>query len=160
MVQTDDVPEPPVIPRSSLFVELRQSLASRVEDISPFVNQLMEFITPLSGGFRCKEGAVVDVEISLREAVANAVLHGNHENPQKRVYVTCHCSTDGELSLTIRDEGQGFDPFALPDPTDQRNILLTHGRGILLMQALMDEVNFEENGTVVRMRKKLRGTVE
>jgi serine/threonine-protein kinase RsbW len=160
MVQTVDVPVMPAIPQSSPFVELQQSLASRVEEISPFVNQLMEFITPLNGGFPCKEGPEVDVEISLREAVANAVIHGNHENPQKRVYVTCHCSTVGEVSLTIRDEGQGFDPFALPDPTDQRNILLTHGRGILLMQALMDDVTFEENGTVVRMRKRLRGTVE
>jgi len=160
MVQTDDVPVVPVIPQPSPFVELQQSLASRVEEISPFVEQLMEFIAPLSGGFRHKEGPEVDVEISLREAVANAVIHGNHKNPQKRVHVTCHCTTDGELSLTIRDEGQGFDPFAIPNPTDRRNILLSHGRGILLMQALMDEVTFEENGTVVRMRKRLRGTVE
>jgi hypothetical protein len=84
------------------------------------------------------------------------VVHGNHENPQKRVHVDCRCTTDGEVLITVRDEGQGFDGRALPDPTDKANLLLTHGRGLRFMRALMDEVGFEDNGRIVRMRKRLR----
>ena len=57
--------------------------------------------------------------------------------------------------ITVRDEGMGFDSRTLPDPTDQANLLLTHGRGVRLMQTLMDDVGFQENGTIVRMRKLL-----
>jgi serine/threonine-protein kinase RsbW len=58
--------------------------------------------------------------------------------------------------ITVRDEGQGFDSRAVPDPTEAQRLLLPHGRGLHLMRALMDEVSFEENGTVVRMRKQMR----
>jgi anti-sigma regulatory factor (Ser/Thr protein kinase) len=61
---------------------------------------------------------------------------------------------DGEVSITVRDEGKGFDSNTVPDPTFRENLLFTHGRGIYLMKALMDKVFFEENGAVVRMRKK------
>ena len=82
------------------------------------------------------------------------LFHGSHEDPDKRVFLACRCSIDGEVSITVRDEGQGFDSRAVPDPTTLENRLCTHGRGIYLMKALMDEVCFDEGGTVVRMRKK------
>jgi anti-sigma regulatory factor (Ser/Thr protein kinase) len=63
---------------------------------------------------------------------------------------------DGDVSITIRDEGQGFDIISVPDPTNQQNLLVNKGLGIHVMQALMDTLGFEENGTVVRMRKRLR----
>jgi anti-sigma regulatory factor (Ser/Thr protein kinase) len=62
---------------------------------------------------------------------------------------------DGEVLITVRYEGEGFDSRAVPDPTDHQSLLLSHGRGLHLMRALMDEVSFEESGTVVRMRKRL-----
>jgi serine/threonine-protein kinase RsbW len=96
-----------------------------------------------------------EIEIALREALANAVIHGNHEEIGKRVYVTCRCSLDGEVLIVVRDEGEGFDSRAVPDPTDPQSLLLSHGRGLHLMRALMDEVSFEDNGTSVRMRKRL-----
>jgi serine/threonine-protein kinase RsbW len=116
----------------------------------------MQFIKPLTGALGCQDGSEIELEVALVEAVANAVIHGNRKDPQKRVYITCRCSMDGEVLLTIRDEGQGFDCHAVPDPLKQENLLLPHGRGIRLLQALMDEVEFEEGGTVVRMRKRLR----
>jgi anti-sigma regulatory factor (Ser/Thr protein kinase) len=61
---------------------------------------------------------------------------------------------DGEVSITVRDEGRGFDSSAVRDPTLRGNLLLTHGRGIYLMKVLMDEVYFEEGGAVVIMRKR------
>ena len=145
----------PQRPHSSQFIELEQSLQSRVEHISPFADQLMQFIKPLTQS--CRDDSIsLDIEIALREALANAVIHGNRNNPDKRVRVTCRCSVDREISITVRDEGRGFDSSAVPDPTDRNNVLLSHGRGIRLMKALMDGVSFEENGTVVRMRKRLR----
>jgi serine/threonine-protein kinase RsbW len=59
----------------------------------------------------------------------------------------------GEVSITVRDQGKGFDSSALLNPTFRENLLLTHGRGIYLMKTLMDEVSFEEGGAVVMMRK-------
>src|SRR5579864_7324149 len=132
------------------FIELRQSLSSRIAAISPFVNQLMRFILK----FRSADGSEIEIETALREALANAVVHGNGENSYKRVYVDCRCYMDGEVSITVRDEGQGFDCSAIPNPTFRENLLFTHGRGIYLIKTLMDEVSFEEGGAVVMMRKK------
>ena len=106
---------------------------------------------------RKADGSELNIEIALREALANAVIHGNGENPNKRVYVVCHCSTDGELSISIRNQGEGFDSRAVPDPTTPENSLSTHGRGICVMRAFMDEVRFEEGGSVVHMRRKSKG---
>jgi serine/threonine-protein kinase RsbW len=134
------------------FAELRQSLPSHIEAISPFVDQLMRFIKT----FRNRDGSEVDIEVAIREALANAIVHGNREDPEKRVYITSRCSQDGEISITIRDQGQGFDNCAVPNPTAPENIACSYGRGIYLMEELMDEVHFEECGTVVKMRKKSR----
>jgi serine/threonine-protein kinase RsbW len=82
-----------------------------------------------------------------------SIVHGNQENPRKLVCVACRCTTDGEVSLTVQDEGQGFDTAAVLDPTSPENRLLAHGRGIYLMKTLMDEVCFEEGGAVVHMHK-------
>jgi len=131
------------------FIELRQSLPSKVAAISPLVEQLMRFILK----FRSADGTESDIEMALYEALANAVIHGDGDNSGMRVYVTCRCYMDGEVSITVRDEGKGFDSNTVPDPTFRENLLFTHGRGIYLMKALMDEVFFEENGAVVRMRK-------
>ena len=131
------------------FVELQQSLPSRVAIISPFVDQLMRFIAR----FRNKDGSELNIETAVREALANAIVHGNQEDRRKRAYVTCRCTTDGEVSITVQDQGQGFDPDAVPDPTAPENRLLTQGRGIYLMRTLMDEVRFEQGGALVYMRK-------
>jgi serine/threonine-protein kinase RsbW len=135
--------------RSVPFVELKHSLLSRISIISPFVEQLMRFIA----SFRNSDGSELDIEMALREALANAIVHGNQQDPRKAVYVACRCTTDGEVSITVEDEGPGFDADSLVDPTSQENRLLTHGRGIYLMKTLMDEVCFEQGGAVVYMHK-------
>ncbi len=141
---------------SAPFVELHQCLASRAAAISPFVDQLMRFIGLLMGRFGVGKEAKGEIEIAVFEALANAVIHGNHENTDKHVDVICRCSMDGELLIIVRDEGEGFDCSAVPDPTEPERLFLTSGRGLHLMRALMDDVSFEENGTVVRMRKRLK----
>ena len=135
--------------RSVPFVELRQSLPSQIAIISPFVDQLMHFIAR----FRTTpDESELGIETALHEALANAIVHGNQEDPRKLVRVACRCTTDGEVFLTIQDEGRGFDSAAV-DPTTPENRLLPHGRGIYLMKTLMDDVCFEQGGAVVYMHK-------
>jgi len=131
------------------FVELRYSLSSDVAMVSPFVDHLMHTINNLRG----IDGTEVEIEVALREALLNAVIHGNREDPSKHVYLRVCCRGDGEVSMAIRDEGAGFESGSVPDPTAPEYRTSTHGRGIYLMRALMDEVSFEEGGTVVHMRK-------
>jgi serine/threonine-protein kinase RsbW len=135
--------------RSVPFIELRQSLPSRISIISPFVEQLMPFIAR----FRRADGSELEIETAMREALANAIVHGNKEDTRKRVYVVCRCTIDGEVSIRVEDEGQGFDVEKVADPTTCENRLLTRGRGIYLMKTLMDEVRFEQCGATVYMRK-------
>jgi serine/threonine-protein kinase RsbW len=150
MAHTQSLSLLPSTAHSSPFIELRQSLPSRVAVISSFADQLMRFILK----FRSADGTEADIEMALHEALANAVIHGNGENSCKRIYVACRCYMDKEASITVRDEGRGFDSRAALDPAFLKNLLFTHGRGIYLMKTLMDEVSFEEGGAVVIMRKK------
>jgi serine/threonine-protein kinase RsbW len=129
-------------------IALECSLPSEVTAISPFVDKLM----PLLRNCGCVAEGVSDVEIALREAMANAIIHGNHEDRRKHVHVICRCEP-GEVSIAVKDEGKGFDVNNVPDPTAPENIGSVHGRGIHVMKALMDEVRFEEGGVVLHMRK-------
>jgi len=128
-------------------IDLERSLPSEVGSISPFVDRLMLLIR------KCVPDGESEVEIALREALANAIIHGNHENPRKHVHVRFRCNPD-EVSIAVKDEGRGFDINEMPDPTAPENIGSGHGRGIYLMKAFMDEVRFEEGGVVVHMRKR------
>jgi anti-sigma regulatory factor (Ser/Thr protein kinase) len=85
-------------------LELEHSLPSEVAAISPFVDKLMRLIRK----YGCADEGESDVEIALREALANAIIHGNHENPGKHVYVRCRCEPS-EISIAVKDEGRGFD---------------------------------------------------
>ena len=129
-------------------LELERSLPSEVAAISPFVDRLMVLFRKCG----CVSQGESDVEIALREALANAIIHGNHENPRKHVNVRCRCKPD-EVSIAVKDEGRGFELNKIADPTAPENTGAVHGRGIYLMKALMDEVRFEEGGVVVHMRK-------
>jgi anti-sigma regulatory factor (Ser/Thr protein kinase) len=129
-------------------IALEWSLPSEVTAISPFVDKLMLLLR--NCGCVCE--GVSDVEIALREALANAIVHGNHEDRRKQVHVICRCEPE-EVSIAVKDEGNGFDIDTVPDPTAPENVGSVHGRGIHVMKALMDEVRFEEGGVVVHMRK-------
>ena len=131
------------------LLHIEQSIRSEVSAISPFVDKLMDFVKKC----QCVAGNEIDVEISLREALANGVVHGNHEDPGKHVYVDCRCVPNEEVSIVVRDEGSGFNG-KIPNPTAAEQLHWTHGRGIYLMKTLMDEVHFEQGGAVVHMRKK------
>ena len=95
------------------------------------------------------------IELSLREALANAVLHGNGANHRKRVRVECYKQADEALVLVVRDNGRGFDPARLKDPTHAENLFRDCGRGIFLIRHFMDDVQFRRGGREIRMHKKV-----
>ena len=95
------------------------------------------------------------VGIALRECMVNAVVHGNRYNARKKVYLKV-IRTSESLTVVIGDEGDGFDPTAVPDPLAGENLLRGSGRGVMLMQAFMDEFQISKRspqGTEVKMVK-------
>lgn len=103
------------------------------------------------------------VGVAVRESVINAIKHGNQNDQQKLVHVEFTSSTgpEGEIAVSIRDEGQGFDPESIADPLAPENMLKSSGRGIFLMRNFMDDVELRrapQGGMEVRMVKKLART--
>jgi serine/threonine-protein kinase RsbW len=97
------------------------------------------------------EASLFAIRLALEEALSNAFRHGNRNDPSKSV--TVECSVDAQsVCVDVTDEGEGFDPEAVPDPTAAENIEIPSGRGIVLMRSFMTEVVFEPPGNVVRMR--------
>ena len=100
------------------------------------------------------------MSVAIRESVTNAVRHGNKLDASKRVIVRFEYEA-GEFSVSVQDEGEGFDPDAIPDPLAEENLLRASGRGIFFMKNFVDEVtyHFETNGgTRVTMVKRLDDT--
>ena len=96
----------------------------------------------------------IEVELALQEALANAVRHGCGGDPEKRVQCLVTHDAAGELVIVIRDPGTGFDARAVPDPLAVENVFKPSGRGIYLINRLMDEVHFADKGREIRMRKR------
>jgi serine/threonine-protein kinase RsbW len=100
--------------------------------------------------------------MAVREAVVNAIKHGNHGDANKRVFIDFAARPQdhpADLIVRVRDEGNGFDPAALRDPLTPENVLRANGRGIFLMRQFMDDVSINpapEGGMEVRMLKHLR----
>lgn len=128
-------------------------LPSRIEAIADAAAAAAEFV----GRLKLSDEAAFGIDMAVREAVTNAVLHGNEQDETKTVEVTFKGSSE-LVEIAVRDRGRGFDPSNVPDPTDPQNILKTSGRGILFMRTFMDEVEWShhpDGGTVVRMTKRL-----
>jgi serine/threonine-protein kinase RsbW len=116
------------------------------------VEQFAEQVARKTGLSNCDRD---DVAIAVTEAVNNAIIHGNKSDKDKKVYID-FVANDEEVVITIRDEGCGFDPRILIDPTTQENIMKESGRGIFVLKSLMDTVNFSFTPcTVVTMGKKI-----
>lgn len=97
-----------------------------------------------------------NVLVAVTEGVNNAIHHGNKSNPEKNVDINIEINTDNQLVFIIKDQGEGFDPDALPDPTDPANIQKPHGRGVFLMQQLSDEIEYEDEGRTVIIKFTLQ----
>jgi len=109
-------------------------------------------------GSQCVPEEEFAVELALREALNNAVVHGNREDPETKVHIRCRCQPGKELSIVVTDQGKGFDFEKVigngiaTDPNSE------HGRGIQLMKTYMDDLHFERGGSEVHMRKRSRTT--
>jgi len=137
------------IQRSLSLLELEAWMPSETGAISPTVEQLMRLIEP----WRCIVGDESTVELALREALNNAVVHGNGMDPNKLVEIRCRCERGKGVWLIVRDQGRGFDPSTVPNPLTPQGLVAEHGRGIHLIKLLMDEVSFKRGGSEVHMRK-------
>lgn len=120
------------------------------------LDDVLEEVMPIVKAMCCAPEDTDDMELALREALANAIVHGNVGDPTKKLAVACFCDceADGGLLLVVRDEGSGFDPDAVADPTASESIYSAHGRGIYLMRQFMDEVQFRNGGREVELRKR------
>lgn len=136
----------------SSIMEIDFWIPSEVRAISPLVDRFMELIERA----KCVPGAEFDVELAIREAVGNAVLHGNQENPDKQVHIRCRCESGNGISIVVTDEGNGFDFLKILGNGLTSGFQGSHGHGIQLMRAYMDDVRFEKGGSEVHMRKRLR----
>jgi serine/threonine-protein kinase RsbW len=103
-----------------------------------------------------EEDASGSIGIAIREAVINAILHGNRRDPAKHVTFTVE-KTPERLTFTVRDEGEGLNPETVADPLDPTNLLKGSGRGIFMIRAYMDKVEFPQvpSGTEISMTKYL-----
>jgi serine/threonine-protein kinase RsbW len=100
------------------------------------------------------------ISMALREGVANAIKHGNRQDPSKRVRVTLGVEND-VFRMTIADEGEGFRPTEVANPLAPENRLKSSGRGIFYMKTFMDDVRYDfSNGTEVVLEKKLEAAAK
>ena len=134
----------------SLHLRLRLRIAGRLEAISPAVERMMAEVRAME----CSRGKEFEIETALREALANAVRHGCGNDATKEIEACVACDESRGMLIVVRDPGPGFDPGEIPSPTVGQNIFRAHGRGIYLINQLMDEVSFEKGGTEIRMLKR------
>ncbi|MFY9910238.1 MAG: ATP-binding protein [Candidatus Sulfotelmatobacter sp.] len=150
----EDSSEPPLPEKDfdpdKLNLILRVTLAADRKAVDPVVQEVMEIVRQ-TNGIEGKEDAI---ELSLQEALANAVIHGAKEDPSKTV--ECLVSSDEErgILIVVRDPGTGFNPESIPGCTVGENVYSNHGRGIFLINQLMDKVEFRKNGTEIHMVKR------
>ncbi len=127
------------------------TIASTIENIDHAVQKSVAFATECGFG----EEEIFGIDMAVREAVANAVKHGNKLDETKEVDVSLEDS-ENDLTITIRDYGTGFRVEDVPDPTNPENLLKANGRGILFMQNFIEVVewhNHPEGGMLVKMIK-------
>ena len=136
----------------SSILELDFWMPSEVRAISPLVDRLMRLIKRS----QCVPGEEFDVELALREALDNAVVHGNQENPKTKVHLRFRCRPGNEISIVVTDQGKGFNFEEFVGNGSTSDPASAHGRGIQLMKAYMDDVHFERGGSEVHMHKRSR----
>lgn len=127
-----------------LIIQSKLDNMSLVENFIDEISIALSIVSDLYG----------NLLISTIEAVTNAIVHGNDNNPDKVVRINVE-SDDKKITVTVFDEGEGFDVSVVPDPTKPNYIEQPNGRGIFLMRNLADKVKFDKNGSVVILTFKL-----
>src|ERR1700687_4585435 len=151
----DSSPSPEQPPQSCNFdaekldLKLKATLSADRDAVEPVVRSVMNVVREM----KCAPGHEDDIELALAEALANAVVHGAKSDPSKIIECDVACDEKRGMLIVVRDTGPGFDPSTLPSCVQGQNLFSNHGRGIYLINQLMDEVNFAKNGTEIQMIK-------
>ncbi|HXP47338.1 MAG TPA: ATP-binding protein [Terriglobales bacterium] len=132
-----------------LLVRLNLTFAADPSAISDVAEGVLRVLKAMD----CACGHEFEVETALRESLTNAVIHGCKGDAGKKVQICVACDESRGMLIVVRDPGGGFDPAALPDPLLAENLFSDHGRGVYLINQLMDEVQFHHGGTEIHMRK-------
>jgi serine/threonine-protein kinase RsbW len=132
-----------------LLLRLDVLVAADISAIGPLVERVME----IARDMKCAEGKEFEIEMALREALANAIVHGAKHDASKNVQLCVACDESRGMLIVVRDPGEGFNPQSVPSPVMGQNLFSEHGRGIFLINQLMDEVRFERGGTEIHMKK-------
>jgi len=156
MEDSSPSPEQPQPPQSCNFdaekldLKLSVMFSADRDAVEPVVRSVMNVVREM----KCASGREEDIELALTEALANAVVHGAKSDPSKIIECNVACDEQRGILIVVRDPGPGFDPSKIADPCQGENIYSNHGRGIYLINQLMDEVQFHKNGTEIRMLKR------
>ncbi|MGB8011118.1 MAG: ATP-binding protein [Terriglobales bacterium] len=135
---------------AKLDLKLSVTLAGDRDAVDPVVRSVMNVVREM----KCAPGREDDIELALTEALANAVVHGAKSDPSKIIECDVACDAQRGILIIVRDPGPGFDPAQIANPCHGENLYSNHGRGIYLINQLMDEVRFHKNGTEIHMLKK------
>lgn len=127
----------------------RQGMPSCREDAGEIQREIMALVPRY--GFN--EDQQFAIRLALEEALSNAIRHGNCNDPHKRLTVE-YAVSEGQVEVTICDEGQGFSSTNVPDPTLEENLNRPCGRGVMLIRAYMTEVRYNEAGNCITMVKR------
>jgi len=133
-----------------LGLKLSVTLAADHDALEAVVRNVMKIVREM----KCAEGREDAIELALTEALANAIVHGAKSDPSKVIECDVACDEQRGMLIVVRDPGPGFDPAQIANPCHGENIYSSHGRGIYLINQLMDEVQFHKNGTEIRMLKR------
>ena len=131
-------------------MEKELNIASRVESL----REVEKLVDEVSSKCKLSSEKYGNVMIATLEAANNAILHGNKLDERKDVNIIFDW-TNSVLNLTVTDQGKGFDFKSVPDPTSPDNVEKVNGRGVFLMEKLSDEIDFIENGRIVKLKFKL-----
>ncbi len=142
---SDEIPPGWPPPRRLLAHRHRRWLASTKRSLAEAA-RCARRVAAASG---CDDDTAADVEIAVREAMANAIWHGNGKRSGSRIFFRCYGGPQAGVVIAVRDEGVGFDPETVPDPRSAQRVELEHGRGLFLMRALMDLVRYRRGGREV-----------
>jgi len=122
----------------------------RVPSNPEFLSDVDVFLEGTLRGFGVDESAVADIAISVSELVNNAMVHGNKSSDEKMVTVRI-TRFKNTVTITVSDEGSGFDPTVVPDPLAEENLMHEVGRGLFIVRSLMDKVDVEATVTGTRV---------
>jgi serine/threonine-protein kinase RsbW len=135
--------------RANIVLRHRLVLSSTREA----VNLAVQDLTAVLRRMFPEDDFLADLEIAIREALANAAFHGNRSSDSKTVFLRCYAVPSRGVLVVVRDQGPGFEPDDVPDPRQEDRLMLHHGRGIFLMRRLLDQVEYRKSGTEVVLLK-------